>query len=302
VSSLNFRAGQTISNAAIVPVNDISGAVCFYASQSAHLIVDVTGWFATGNGFVDVSPRRLVDTRPGTEAIRPLTDPFTLGEAREVTATGIEGLVPSQGVAAVSLNLTVVNPGAAGYVSAYACGERPNASSVNFSAGRTVANLAIVPVSDRGSVCFYASQPLHLIVDVNGWFQVGQRFDAVGPSRVFDTRPGYTGLRTVASERIGDAQMLTVQVTDLVDLVPAVGVGAVSLNVTAIDPAADGFLTVWACGTRPDASSLNYGAHRTTAGAVIAPVDPATGTVCFYSSQSVHLAVDVNGWFIGNIA
>jgi hypothetical protein len=72
----------------------------------------------------------------------------------------------------------------------------------------------------------------------------------------------------------------------------------VSLNVTAIDPAADGFITVYACGARPNASSLNYASHRTVANAVIAPVDPATGNVCFFSSQPVHLAVDLNGWFL----
>ena len=301
VSSLNYRRGQTVSNAAIVPVDELTGSVCFYSSQAAYLIVDVDGWFAVGNGFVAVSPRRLVDTRPGHEAVDTLTGPFAAGEAREVTVTGIDGLVPASGVAAVSLNLTVVNPTAAGFVSAYACGERPNASNVNFSAGRTVANLAIVPVDpDTGSVCFYASQSLHLVVDINGWFEVGQGFDAAGPARVFDSRPGYSGLRTVASERVGGSAMLTVQLTDLEGLVPADGVGAVSLNVTAIDPANDGFVTVWACGARPDASSVNYAAHRTTASAVIAPVDPATGTVCFYSSQPAHFAVDVNGWFIGN--
>jgi hypothetical protein len=34
---------------------------------------------------------------------------------------------------------------------------------------------------------------------------------------------------------------------------------------------------------------------------VIAPVDAATGTLCIYSSQNVHLAVDLNGWFVGNV-
>jgi hypothetical protein len=303
VSSLNYRRGQTVSNAAIVPVDDLTGSVCFYSSQAAHLIVDVNGWFATGNGFVDVSPRRLVDTRPGYEAVGTLTGRFAAGEVREVTVTGIDGLVPSSGVAAVSLNLTVVNPASAGFVAAYACGERPQASNVNFTAGRTVANLAIVPVNpDTGSVCFYASQSLHLVVDLNGWFEGGHGFDAAGPARVLDTRPGNSGLRTVASERVGGDVTLTVQVTDLAGLVPVDGVGAVSLNVTAIDPANDGFVTVWACGARPDASSLNYTAHRTTASAAIAPVDPTTGTVCLFSSQPAHFAIDVNGWFVGSTA
>ena len=77
---------------------------------------------------------------------------------------------------------------------------------------------------------------------------------------------------------------------------PATGVGAVSLNVTAVDPSADGFFTVFPCGTRPGSSSVNYSTGQTVANAVITPVS-ATGSVCFYSQNPTDLVVDVNGWF-----
>jgi hypothetical protein len=42
---LNFVAGQTIPNSVIAPVS-ASGDVCFYVYGRAHLLVDVSGWFA----------------------------------------------------------------------------------------------------------------------------------------------------------------------------------------------------------------------------------------------------------------
>ncbi len=81
---------------------------------------------------------------------------------------------------------------------------------------------------------------------------------------------------------------------------PATGVAAVSLNVTvtgAENPAVGGgFVTVFPCGVRPDASNLNFVAGQTVPNAVIAPVS-ATGTVCFYVYGTAHLFADVSGYF-----
>jgi hypothetical protein len=43
-SNLNFVAGQTIPNAVLAGIGD-TGAVCFKASTTTHLVVDVNGWF-----------------------------------------------------------------------------------------------------------------------------------------------------------------------------------------------------------------------------------------------------------------
>ena len=121
-------------------------------------------------------------------------------------------------------------------------------------------------------------------------------FTSVSPSRVFDTRPGEGGLRTVSKVKISGLTELRVKMTDLSDLVPASGVGAVSLNVTVTEAGGSGYVTVYPCGTRPNASSLNYTAGQTIPNAVIAPVS-AQGEVCFFSTQPTHILADVNGWF-----
>jgi hypothetical protein len=93
-----------------------------------------------------------------------------LGSVTVVPVVG-RGGVPS--ASTVSLNVTVTEPGSAGYVTAYPCGiDPPNASNLNFSRGQTVANGALVKVGVGGAVCLFNSQPTHLVVDVTGYFPV----------------------------------------------------------------------------------------------------------------------------------
>jgi hypothetical protein len=76
----------------------------------------------------------------------------------------------SAGASAGLVNLTVTDPSGPGYVTAYPCGEPvPPSSNVNFRAGQTVANLALIGVGSAGSVCVSASVGAQVIVDVNGW-------------------------------------------------------------------------------------------------------------------------------------
>jgi hypothetical protein len=50
------------------------------------------------------------------------------------------------------------------------CGERPTTSVVNFGQLNAIANGAQVPLSASGQLCVYASNPTHVIIDVNGWW------------------------------------------------------------------------------------------------------------------------------------
>jgi hypothetical protein len=140
--------------------------------------------------------------------------------------------------------------------------------------------------------------PADLIVDLTGWFAADSNFAAVGPDRVFDTRAGESpsALRSVAKAKVGGANVLQVQMTDLPGLVPASNVGAVSLNVAVTNPDGNGFVTVYPCGERKLVASLNYAKGQTVVNAVIAPVSPR-GTVCFFSLAPTDIIVDINGWF-----
>ena len=66
---------------------------------------------------------------------------------------------------------------------------------------------------------------------------------------------------------------------------------------TAVNPAEAGFATVFPCGVRPEASSLNYlpGPTTATANEVIAKLSGA-GSVCVYSFAETDLLIDVVGY------
>lgn len=300
VSSVNFTAGATVANAVIAPVS-ADGTVCFAPSTALHLVVDLSGWLPVDGSFHAVDPSRVLDTRgesPG--ALLPeLVGRVTPSAPLEVPIAGLpDGRTPATGIAAVSLNVTVVDPTGSGYVTVFPCGSRPPVSSVNFRRGQTVANAVIAPVADSGHICVFSSVGTDLVVDVNGWFSAGGAFHAAGPERVFDTRPGQSpeARRTVVPGPVGPATPVRVRMTDIVGLTPTDGVGAVSLNVTVTETATAGFVTVYPCGERPLVSSVNFAAGDTVANAVVAQLS-GDGELCFHASTSVQLIVDLNGWF-----
>ena len=87
--------------------------------------------------------------------------------AREIDVTGATG----GPVAAVVANWTLTQTTRAGWLATYPVAHaRRETSTINSdTAGQTVANLGIVPVSDFG-VTAYSDGGTHLVVDVTGWF------------------------------------------------------------------------------------------------------------------------------------
>jgi hypothetical protein len=215
-----------------------------------------------------------------------------------IEVTDIPAILPPAGIVAVALNVAVLDADAPGFVTLYPCGERQLVANVNYVPNRVVSNAVTAAVSPTGTVCLYSSQRVHVVVDLSGWYETGAGYNGSTPTRVFDTRPGESpaAARTVPKTRVGGANVLEVQVTDIAGAVPASGAGAVALNVAVVPADAAGFVTVWPCGPRPFVASLNHGAGEIRSNAVIASVSPR-GTVCFASHVPVDLVVDVNGWF-----
>ena len=191
-SNLNYTLDQTVPNAVIAPVSS-TGDICFYTNAQTHLLADINGYFPTGQGFTAAGPTRVFDTRSGSAQGLRTVNKVKIGGDQEVRVkmTDLAGLTPSTGVGAVSLNITATGTIAddfGGYVTVYPCGNRPNASSINFVSGQTVPNAVIAPVSASGEVCFYARGTTDLIVDINGYFPTGAGFTPMSPVRLFDTR------------------------------------------------------------------------------------------------------------------
>ena len=92
------------------------------------------------------------------------------------------------------VNLTAVDPCAAGFLTGYACGTTvPVASNVNYERGATRANLALVVLGQDRHLCVYSYATTDVVVDVSGWLAPGQgwRYQALTPSRLVDTRDAY---------------------------------------------------------------------------------------------------------------
>ena len=120
--------------------------------------------------FIPMQPCRVLDTR-GNGA--PLTGGiFGNSEARTISIGTTCGL--SSGSSAVSVNFTVTGSPAAppgAFLLAWAeGGPVPPVSVLNFQAGQTVANAAIVPVNIYGQMRVNVSHSTHVIMDINGYF------------------------------------------------------------------------------------------------------------------------------------
>lgn len=251
-----------------------------------------------GTDYVPFAPARLADSRPGGATV---DGQFAGGGPRDAGSTlalavGGRGGVPSDAVA-VTLNVTVTDPAADGFLTVFPCGSpQPTASNVNYRAGGTIPNAVITKVGAGGLVCLFAQQPLNLIVDVNGAFPAGTSFNPINPARVLDTRAGST---TIDGVQQGGGAPTAGSITTVLVAgragVPKDAAAAV-LNVTVTEPASAGYATVYPCGTTPPtASNLNYTAGLTIPNLVVTKLGPG-GTICIYSQASTHLIVDVGGY------
>jgi len=310
-SNLNFVAGRSVPNLVIAPVGT-DGAVDLYngSAGTVELVADVSGYF-TGGGtpadgtFTTLTPTRLLDTRAGTGAPEA---PVAAGGVVTLTVDG-QGGVPASGVSAVVLNVTATQETSNGYLTVYPDGvTRPLASNLNFVAGRSVPNLVIAPVGADGAVDLSngSAGTVELVADVSGYF-TGAATSALRGLTSAVTGPGAGAPRAEAPLADGPAAPVAAQSdialqVDGVGGVPATGVSAVVLNVTATQPTANGYLTVYPDGTtRPLASNLNFSTGQTVPNLVIAPVG-ADGDVDLYNGSlgTVQLVADVSGYFLSS--
>ncbi|MGW7306435.1 hypothetical protein ACWGI1_12760 [Streptomyces sp. NPDC054835] len=257
-------------------------------AQTAWGALDVTGSSLTTlpGTYTPVTPTRLMDTRSGLGVPQAKVGPDGKVALKVAGRAG----VPVEGLTSVVLNVTATNSTAGGFVSVYPHDtRRTSASNLNFTAGRTSANLVTVPVVD-GWVEFYnRSGSVDLLADVAGYYTEGtsgSAYQPVTPKRLMDTRNG-TG---VAKAKVGANGTVTLPVTEP-------GATAVVMNVTATNPTATSFVSVHPYGTpRTAASNLNFTAGQTVPNLVVVPVKD--GKVTFYNkSGTVDLVADVAGYF-----
>lgn len=192
-SNVNYAGNQNIANSAVIPVGadgriDIANALAG-GSGSADIVVDVAGYYSAAgqSAYLSVSPFRYLDTRSSTWKDGPLEPgaahyfalPMGL-DSNNADQTSITGFV---------VNATVTQTAGSGYLAvapdpntylAYQNGTAvqptpPTASTLNWTKGQTVPNLAQVSTGSTGIVDFWnlggPAGSTALVIDVFGYYQ-----------------------------------------------------------------------------------------------------------------------------------
>ncbi|HZP52441.1 PKD domain-containing protein [Actinocrinis sp.] len=294
-SNLDFSAGQTVPNMAIVPVG-ADGKIELYngSGGTTDLIADVAGYYGqgagTGLGALGAGPVRILDTRDGTGTAKA---PIAAGNT---LAFGSDYFT---GVSAVELNVTIVNPKTAGYLTVYPDGTaRPVASNLDFSAGQTIANQVVVPVGADGKIDFYngSGGTTDVIADMVALFNTfgGGGYVPVTPTRLLDTRKGI-GAPAAAVTAQGIVNLKAVGASPI----PATGVGAIAANVTVTQPTSGGYLTVYPnyLNTPPKASTLDFAANETVPDFLVSGIEFDGVKLFNGSGGSSQLILDAFGYY-----
>ena len=121
--------------------------------------------------FFTVTPCRAVDTRsPAGPFAEPALD---AGSERSFTLLGRCGISPT--ATSIAANLTVTGASEAGHLIAYQAGSPlPPMSTINYRAGQTRANNAILSLDATGRFALWPLQAggtVQVIVDVSGYFE-----------------------------------------------------------------------------------------------------------------------------------
>lgn len=197
------------------------------------------------------------------------------------------------------LNVTVTQPTAKGFLTVYPDQDTtPIASTLNFVAGQTVANLVAVPVGADGKVAFHDSGTgnLQLVVDTVGELGSGTGHDTytpVDPSRIMDTRYGIGFQGPIGGDTLMDVPVVNH------GGVPA-GADAVVVNLTTTQTANNGFLKAYSSDltSLPITSVSNWAKGQTVANLAVVQIG-ADGKIDLVneSNEAAQFIVDVVGYF-----
>ncbi|MBB5868270.1 hypothetical protein F4553_001649 [Allocatelliglobosispora scoriae] len=285
---------------AATPLASVSAA---YAAAPGSSPLQTADMLDAKGTYYSLFPRRVLDTRTGTGAPKAVVKP---GATVRLQVGGAGG-VPTTGVAAVAVNLTVVGPTSAGYLTVFPTGAaRPNASSINFAKGETRANSVIVALGTDGKIdIFNAVGSTHILIDVAGYYAdatplpdgaaVGGQLHPVTPQRLIDTRTSWHSMLPAgAAARV------------LIDYGPEITphIRGVVVNVTAVTPTADGYLQAWSgdWGEQPTHSTLNFRKGSVVPNQAIVGTVPCLVLICgepvrqqimVWTSADTHVLVDI---------
>lgn len=288
-SNINTRSGGFPTPNLVVAIPDDARRVCVYSLFGAELIVDLTGWWTQdgGQNLTTIAPVRAVDSRedPGREPL----------PAEATRIIPLAPFIPADATAVVG-NLTVTEPHADGFMTAFPCGSPvPLASNLNFRANESRAVAVVVGLGTGAQLCVESSTNAHVVFDVSGYYAPAPQFGPIAGlqplsgRRVADSRSGeggWTGKFPAAGTR---------------RLSPTAGLAndgqstAVVVNVIVTEAEGDGFVTLYPCGGAvPNSSAVNYTSAGESTNMVVVDLS-SSGEICVFALTPAHVVVDLFG-------
>ena len=301
---------------------------------SVNVIADVEGYFEqeepgqstsfAGDTFETMPPERVVDTRCFNSSYASINSSYCKSIANQVSPASS---IPAHSSATVNLpsnmssaqavvaNLTVTNTASAGYLTAWPAGTgMPVVSNLNFTADTTVANRITVPLSS-GKLSIYngSSSTVDIMLDINGIYTTsvtGALFTPeTTPARILDTRcavspaPAYCSTENLPSQNAdigaaGPDGSITFDVAGIAGI--PLSATAVVANLTAVNPVAGGYLTLYPAGeAQPEISDVNFHAGSVATPNLVVTKLGSDGRITIYNGSPgiVEVVLDVFGWY-----
>ena len=301
--SLNANTGMITGTPTIQNIFNFTVAATD-ANQCSSTRVYTVVISGTGLQFYPLAqPVRLLDTRAGQPGCSSPSSPIASNTTITQTARNFCG-IPAQ-AQAVTGNVTVVSPGANGFLTIYPSNTtRPTVANTNFIAGDVLNNVFTVGLgSADGAMKIFASSTTEVVIDVTGYYAPpgtgGLYFHPLPkPIRLLDTRAGQTACFTPAMPLPGNADSLQ-QGTTTCDgvTIPSTAQALVG-NATTVVPSANGFITLYPADamSRPLAASGNYRAGTTLNSPFTVGLSPSR-QFKIYTVATTDLVIDVLGYF-----
>ncbi|MHB8508784.1 MAG: glycosyl hydrolase family 18 protein [Candidatus Dormibacteria bacterium] len=304
-SDLNVGTGTARANLVTAQLSPAGNLDLYNAFGQVDVVIDVEGYYSAGTSpdgrYRPLQPARILDTRISGGRLGPGQSLDLQVAGASSTGGGADG-VPATGAEAVLLNLTVANPTAQGFVTAFPSdgSTRPSASTLNFDVGEAVPNRVAVKLGPSGKITIYnALGQTDIVVDINGWFtdssvtgSAGGLFTPVPRLRLADTR--------VSGSPLQPGQDLPIRIAGA-DQVPPTSSQtpplAAVLNVTSVNSTLTSFIECWpSYSADPKTSDLNWTPAKVVTNQVIVRLGPDGGINVVNGSGTTDVVIVLAGW------
>ena len=322
---LNYSAGRGVTNTGTVPVTGPSLLDVTVANFGGptHVVIDVQGYFdsAGGLGYQTLpTPCRAADTRrsPGQRFTDSTVRSFMIAGPGSLAWQGGSptGCGVPDGVAAVEVSITAVDPSGTGFLRAAPNDGSPfRATVLNVADGAGVTNTGSVALAAAGAFDLAVRNQggsTDVVIDIHGYYpdSGGRRYHTITPCRVADTRAvGPTGTGTP----LGDGHERSLRLAGrwgafLAQGAPAAsgcmvpsGASAVEAAITAIAPSGRGFAQATTPGATGRGTVLNFvaGHSITNVGTLHLGGAGHRDLLLHHQGGTAGYIVDVLGWFDG---